>query len=91
VNIVLEKFERKGVWWLPDDPDKTLRGTLTYHPGFGAELETTDGFEPFGVLREHDIINGMAGSEITLYKCYTTPTTSNSWSFNFKISRQCCF
>jgi hypothetical protein len=30
---LLEDFEYKGFWWLPEKPDKKVPGTLTYRSG----------------------------------------------------------
>jgi hypothetical protein len=47
-NDFFATFQRKGVWWLPDAPDKLVHGTLTH-----TEHNTT--LELAGALREVDI------------------------------------
>ena len=72
---MFEKFEIKGLWWLPENPDKKLTGTLSYDPEDGAVLELVgSSFEtPIEIFnaKEYDIINGQSSDEITLYKCYS--------------------
>lgn len=71
---MVETFKVKGQWWLPENPDVKLPGTLSYNPDDGAVLELIGAFDLAkdltGKNPEYDIINGIAGSEITLYKCY---------------------
>ena len=43
-----DRFQQKGIWWLPETPDKTVQGVLTHD-----EDETT--LDLFGTLREVDI------------------------------------
>jgi hypothetical protein len=77
IEIVLgdmfENFETRGVWWLPSDSNKKIHGRLIYDRFSGAILELNGSFEPIteiNKLHEYDIINGLAGSEITLFKCW---------------------
>lgn len=41
---MIEKFEYKGVWWLPDNPEKQISGTLRFVPGEGAVLDLVGSF-----------------------------------------------
>ena len=41
---MVEKFEYKGVWWLPDNPEKRISGTLMFVPGEGAVLNLMGSF-----------------------------------------------
>jgi hypothetical protein len=41
---MIEKFEYKGVWWLPDNPEKPISGTLMFVPGEGAVLNLMGSF-----------------------------------------------
>lgn len=74
---MISEFERKGKWWLPDNPDHKLVGTLTYSPRDGGVLELTDGFAGFEELEAKGwvlpprIILGVEldGSKITLLHC----------------------
>ena len=71
------EFERKGKWWLPDNPDHKLVGTLTYSPRDGGVLELTDGFASVdqllasGWVMAPSIILGEEpdGKRITLLHC----------------------
>lgn len=75
-----EKFEVIGNWWLPDNPEKTLRGTLTYDPENGAILKVMGSFktpDDATHFRDYDIINGIAGTEITLFKCFTQSASTS--------------
>jgi len=76
---MFEKFEVKGKWWLPENPERTVHGTLSYSSDTGAILHVMESFESvtmenfYDNLYEYDIINGLAGpagTEITLYRCY---------------------
>lgn len=42
---MIEKFEYKGVWWLPDNPEKQISGTLMFVPGEGAVLNLMGSFD----------------------------------------------
>jgi len=77
---LIEEFEYKGVWWLPDEPKKKISGTLRFSPSEGAVLDligslkdiqdTTKTLEP-------EIILGISsdGKNITLYKCFETKSS----------------
>jgi len=74
-----DTLEIKGYWWLPDDPDNQLPGTLTYSQEDGARLEIVGVFgrgrDP--QIAEPIIILGFTqqGKAITLYKCLYTKAT----------------
>ncbi|MGD0080646.1 MAG: HEPN domain-containing protein [Methanoregula sp.] len=71
---MVEKFSEVGIWWLPENPEKKVHGTLSYSPETGAKLQVMGSLETLdnaSTVREYDIINGFTGSEITLYKCFT--------------------
>jgi hypothetical protein len=42
---MIEEFEYKGRWWLPDDPEEKIDGTLSFTPGEGAVLDLIGSFE----------------------------------------------
>lgn len=74
---MFKKFIARGIWWLPENPANRLHGTLTYDPIEGALLEVVGSFEPItkvNEVQEFVIINGLAGSEITIYKCFMKET-----------------
>lgn len=83
---MIEKFECKGVWWLPDNPKKQILGMLRFVPGEGAvldlmgsfvELKSTDvSFEPEVVLGTSSI-----GKKITLHKCFETKECCSTSGF----------
>ena len=69
-----ESLEIKGYWWLPDQSDNLLPGTLTYTQEEGAILEIIGVFENPPSIRQAEslpIILGESydGKPITLYKC----------------------
>jgi hypothetical protein len=71
------EFERQGVWWLPDNPERKLVGTLTYSPRDGGELELVGGFAGLqelvsdGWVTAPSVILGeeQDGKKITLLHC----------------------
>lgn len=71
----MESFEHKGVWWLPEDPEKEYPGTLSFDPVNGGHLELMlyDPHEFFGKNKPSkiDIIHGLVQtSEVTLRGCH---------------------
>jgi len=77
----LDEIEYRGDWWLPEDPDKQIPGTLTYNPNEGFCLELDGSFKSFSMYAlfqpltlDHLIILGLTrnGKLVTLYKCYET-------------------
>ncbi|MFC1997578.1 HEPN domain-containing protein [Chloroflexota bacterium] len=75
-----DPFEMKGIWWLPDNPEKKLTGTLSFSQDDGLHLEIIGVFgEKFIIENEHNpIIYGVSqpGKPVTLYKCFITHKTS---------------
>jgi hypothetical protein len=74
---MIEKFERRGKWWLPAQEDDRIDGTLTYSPADGAILELAGAFGALpGLLASGSfpaprIILGTtaSGEYITLLNC----------------------
>lgn len=69
----MESFEHTGIWWLPEDPDYRLTGTLSFNPTAGGILELIEESATFRMsdLKEYDIIQGFAdGKTVTLQGCY---------------------
>lgn len=66
----------KGLWWLPDVPDRQLPGELCYGPTAGAGLNL---FEYFfnGPVRDRFTVWGSTvnGAAVTLFNCNTTNMT----------------
>ncbi len=70
----MENKNWKGVWWFPDNPDKTMHGTLEYSIHEGGVLEFSETEDDFIKLFDHDklifeIIHGVefSGKKITLF------------------------
>ena len=74
---MIEEFEYKGIWWLPDKPEKQISGTLRFTPNEGGVLELMSSFKDIQV--EPEIILGVSsnGKNITLQKCFDTKTNFN--------------
>lgn len=71
----MNQFEYNGIWWLPENPDNMISGTLKFHPIEGINLELIGSFKEikdFNAMLQHEIILGVSsdGENITLYKCY---------------------
>ncbi len=75
---MIEEFEYKGTWWLPDKPGKQIPGTLRFTPSEGAILDLIGDFRDIkkdtieiGKMLQPEIILGASsdGRAITLYKC----------------------
>ncbi|WP_039764939.1 HEPN domain-containing protein [Caldicellulosiruptor sp. F32] len=79
---MIEKFEYKGIWWLPNKPNKQVSGTLTFTPEKGAILELIGSFKDLkdmDKMLSPDIILGVSssGKDITLYRCFETQSNLN--------------
>jgi len=73
----MDKFEYKGIWWLPDKPEKQISGTLRFTPNEGAILDLIGSFKDIKEINkmlEPEIILGISsnGKNITLHKCFET-------------------
>jgi len=71
----MEEFEYDGYWWLPENQDTKIPGTLRFHPLEGATLELIGTFKDFkdiNTVLQPIIILGSTpnGKIITLYNCY---------------------
>lgn len=98
---MIEKFEYKGYWYLPSDPDNAIAGILTYIPNESIELELIGAFEKstieiitFSERKSTAIILGITSDahEITLINCHPGGGSYNlSCSFSItKFSIQYC-
>lgn len=85
-----EKFEYKGYWYLPSDPDNAVAGILTYIPKESIKLELIGTFEKstigiftFTDKKSIDIILGITSNarKISLVNCH-----SGGGSYNFNSS-----
>ncbi len=78
---MVEPFEERGYWWLPEKEKNKILGTLTYDPDDGARLDLAGTLRnwsdkdprhyPAYRYRKYDVILGEFGdgSEITLCDC----------------------
>jgi hypothetical protein len=71
----MENFEFNGVWWLPENPDKKVSGTLKFSSDETTVLQLIGSFKEIteiNVVKNHNLILGLTseGKEITLFKCY---------------------
>ena len=70
---MMDKFEYKGRWWLPDKPEKQVSGTLRFTPNEGAILDLIGSFRDTKDTLKPEIILGISnGKKITLHKCFET-------------------
>jgi len=74
---MIEEFEYKGIWWLPDKPERQISGTLRFTPAEGANLELIGSFrsiEDINKIFAPGIILGESsnGKSITLNECTET-------------------
>ena len=85
-----EKFEYKGYWYLPSDPDNAIAGILTYIPNESIKLELIGTFEKstigiisFSDRTSIDIILGITSDahKISLINCHP-----GGGSYNFNCS-----
>ena len=69
---MMDKFEYEGIWWLPDEPEKQVSGTLRFTPNEGAILDLIGSFKDIKEINK--IILGISsnGKNITLHKCFET-------------------
>ena len=86
---MIEGFEYKGIWWLPDNPEEQIRGTLKFSPNEGAILDLDGAFNSHKNLEEMQnfpIILGVTveGKEITLINC--SETKCSTYTPGMKIS-----
>jgi len=71
---MIKGFECKGQWWLPNEPEKAVSGTLRYTHGDGAVLELIGSFTGGGEMHKISmplIILGTSlnGKDISLHGC----------------------
>jgi hypothetical protein len=63
---MLEEIHYHGEWWIPSNPDKRIKGTLTFNQDIGAVLDL---IEPFEVPYKTIYGINSAGTEMTLLEC----------------------
>jgi hypothetical protein len=74
---MIEEFEYKGIWWLPNKHKEQISGTLSFTPYEGAILDLIGSFKDIkdmNKMLEPKIILGISsnGKNITLHKCFET-------------------
>lgn len=73
-----ERFELKGFWFLPENPENKIEGTLVFDPEDKSILELTGAFNNSSfIVEDQEIIHGFTakGKEITLYNCLSSGGT----------------
>ena len=92
-----EKLENKGYWWLPNNPNETVAGVLTYIPNEKITLELIGTFDSkkvsviaFLEKKNENIIHGFTSDskKITLVNC--SPSGSINLNCPFPIIRYSC-
>ena len=83
---MIKEFEYKGIWWLPDNPEKRISGTLRFTPNEGAILDLIGSFKDIKNINktlEPEIVLGISsnGKNITLYKCIEKKLSISSPGF----------
>lgn len=78
VGRLIEEFSDQGVFWLPNDPDNAVSGTLKFSPDSGLDLSLVGSFKqkvPF--LQSHfRVIHGrVRGKDLTLLDCLSAGGT----------------
>src|SRR2546423_9209739 len=72
---MIQKFEHKGVWYLPDSPKNRISGVLNFSTDKGAVLELIGTLKGESKAKdspvEFEVVLGTStdGKDITLYKC----------------------
>jgi len=72
---MMEKFEYKGSWWLPEDPDRKVGGILEFSPDEGIRLKLTYPLEPdnhLSLIAPELIFGETEKGKVTLYHCLET-------------------
>ena len=73
----MERFEYKGKWWLPQNPDTKVAGIIRFEPSEMPTLELLGSFEGsvFSELNNEQIILGVVedgARQFTLIECLAT-------------------
>ena len=71
---MFEEFEERGEWWLPNNPEKKVFGTIKFNPNTGAVLDLISSFIDIKSERQparYTLILGRVstGKIISLYQC----------------------
>jgi len=76
---MIANFKHKGIWWLPDNKDVKIEGTLHFSPQEDPRLELTGSFADVTDIMKisrWDIVLGftVTGKKVTLLNCLSTGT-----------------
>ncbi|WP_148699158.1 hypothetical protein [Candidatus Nitrososphaera evergladensis] len=86
---MLDAFEFKGAWWLPDHPDKKIPGVLKFHQSEGAILDLIGSFRTVNDNKtSFETVYGVNtdGKSITLFKVLESNLKFNGAYFSKYIS-----
>jgi hypothetical protein len=77
VETLLDDFELKGFWWLPDAPENKISGTLNFRGSAEISLDLLGSFQmpgSSGVIEQQDLILGFSqdGRKITVYDSFVS-------------------
>ncbi|SRR5215203_1607953 len=91
-----EKFEVRGSWRLPDNPNRVVNGILTFDPSVGGYLHLMGSFKDVTQINEIQrptIIQGLTFDSgwVTLYKCIESSSTFSSGILTTKFYVQIIF
>lgn len=80
--MMLKEFEYQGEWWLPNQIEIRIPGTLKFSQNEGAKLELIGSFKESKnrhIFTNPEIILGISsgGKIITLYRCFETESIVN--------------
>jgi hypothetical protein len=76
----MEEFEHHGIWWIPEQSDKKVSGTLRFYPADNASLDLIGSFKDvteLNIFQQPNIILGLTsdGKKVTLHKCYESKSS----------------
>ncbi len=85
-----ENFSYKGLFWLPENPDDQISGTLSFSPFDGITLELIGilgGKRNSAPLFETNIINGLStsGKKFSLFRCFESNRKASYSGFETSI------
>jgi hypothetical protein len=79
-----DEFSHEGFWWLPDNPDERIAGTLTFSQVDGAQLKLLGmfgGFRAFGQRQtDYVTLHGITknGKSVTLLDAFSSNRQMNA-------------
>jgi len=84
---MIEQFEYRGIWWLPDNKGEAIAGKLHFDPNEGTVLDLAGSFQKMEDVNrapDPEIILGSisagkaVGKNVTLYRCRRTKSDLSS-------------